>query len=233
MDAGRYPGRATARGRLPEGLAVPIDVPTSEIAAMLSESLRNEDQLMVHVGGSLATRAMLDAMDAAGGPAVWSSRRVRFEHGDGLLPELIPRAKNLGIVVIVNPTHLEVGQRATRENLARLKPFRSLLSAGIPVALGSDGPFNPFLNIMLASTFHDRPSEAVTREQAVIAYTRTAAYSEFMEQKGTLEAGKLADLAVLSQNIFSVSTAAMPKTESVLTLVGGKVIYDAHVLKAN
>jgi predicted amidohydrolase YtcJ len=212
----------------------PLTFPPSEIAAMLSESLRNEDQLMVHVSGSLATKAMLDALDASGGAATWSSRRVRFEHGDGLLPELIPRAKNLGIVVIINPTHLEVGERATRENLERLKPFRSLISAGIPVALGSDGPLNPFLNIMLACTFPDRPSEAVSREQAVIAYTRTAAYAEFMEQeKGTLEAGKLADLAILSQDIFSVSTEEMAKTESVLTLVGGKVVYDAHVLKAN
>jgi predicted amidohydrolase YtcJ len=198
---------------------------------MLSESLRNEDQLMVHVSGSLATRSMLDALDNSGGPAVWSSRRVRFEHGDGLLPELIPRAKNLGIVVIINPTHLEVGERATRENLVKLKPFRSLISAGIPVALGSDGPLNPFLNIMLASTFPDRPSEAVTREQAVIAYTRTSAYAEFMEQeKGTLEPGKLADLAVLSQDIFKVPLDDLPKTVSLLTMVGGRVVYDARVL---
>jgi predicted amidohydrolase YtcJ len=212
----------------------PLTFPRTEIEAMLSESLRNNDQLMVHVSGSVATLAMLDALDASGGAATWSSRRVRFEHGDGLLPELILRAKNLGIVVIVNPTHLEVGERASREQLARLKPFRSLISAGIPVALGSDGPFNPFLNIMLASTFPDRPSEAVTREQAVIAYTRTAAYAEFTErEKGTIEAGKLADVAVLSQDLFAVSTDEIPKTESVLTLVGGKVIYDAHVLKAN
>jgi hypothetical protein len=225
---------ATRQANDPRSWPFPLTFPPSEITAMLSESLRNDDQLMVHVSGSASTLAMLNALDASGGTAKWSSRRVRFEHGDGLLPELIPRAKNLGIVVIINPTHLEVGERASREQLARLKPFRSLISAGIPVALGSDGPFNPFLNIMLASTFPDRPSEAVSREQAVIAYTRTAAYAEFMEQeKGTLEAGKLADLAVLSQNIFSVSTDGISKTESVLTLVGGKVIYDAHVLKAN
>jgi predicted amidohydrolase YtcJ len=228
------PPEVTRQSNDPRNWAFPLTFPPSEITAMLSESLRNEDQLMVHVSGSLSTRSMLDAMDASGGAAVWSLRRVRFEHGDGLLPELIPRAKNLGIVVIINPTHLEVGERATRENLAKLKPFRSLISAGIPVALGSDGPFNPFLNIMLASTFPDRPSEAVSREQAVIAYTRTSAYAEFMEhEKGTLEAGKLADVAVLSQNIFLVSTDELSKTESVLTLVGGKVIYDAHVLQAN
>ena len=225
------PPEVTPHANDPRIWAFPLTFPPGEIQAMLSESRRNEDQLMVHVSGSLATRAMLDALDSSGGPAVWSTRRVRFEHGDGLLPDLIPRAKNLGIVVIINPTHLEVGERAARENLAKLKPFRSLISSGIPVALGSDGPFNPFLNIMLASTFSDRPSEAVSREQAVIAYTRTSAYAEFMEQEtGTLEAGKFADLAVLSQDIFAVPLNDLPKTVSLLTMVGGKVVYDAHLL---
>jgi predicted amidohydrolase YtcJ len=84
---------------------------------------------------------------------------------------------------------------------------------------------------MFASTHPDRPSEAITREQAVIAYTLTSAYAEFAEKdKGSLEPGKLADLAVLSQDIFSVPTAELPKTQSVLTLVGGKAVYDAGVL---
>jgi predicted amidohydrolase YtcJ len=87
---------------------------------------------------------------------------------------------------------------------------------------------------LLASTHPDRPSEALTREQAVIAYTATSAYAEFAEKdKGTLEPGKLADLAVLSQDIFSVPTQELPKTESVLTMVGGKVVYDSGVLHRN
>jgi hypothetical protein len=106
-----------------------------------------------------------------------------------------------------------------------------LLVAGIPVALGSDGPMNPYLNIMLASSDPDRPAEAMTREEAVIAYTRTAAYAEFAEKdKGCLEPHKLADLAVLSQDIFTVSPSELPKTESVLTMVNGKIVYDAKVV---
>ena len=64
-----------------------------------------------------------------------------------------------------------------------------------------------------------------------MAYTLTSAYAEFAENdKGSLEPDKLADLAVLSQDIFSVPTNDLPKTESVLTMVGGKVVYDAKVL---
>ena len=110
----------------------------------------------------------------------------------------------------------------------RAQPFKSLLAAGIPLALGSDGPTNPYLDIFFATNPGNRPSEAITREQAVIAYTATSAYSEFQEkEKGTIEPGKLADIAVLSQDIFTVPTPELPKTVSVLTMVGGKVVYKA------
>ena len=115
--------------------------------------------------------------------------------------------------------------------IQNIQPFRTLVDAGFPVALGSDGPINPYLNIMLACVDPGRPSEAITREQAVAAYTRGSAYAEFQEkEKGTLAPGMLADLAVLSQDIFSVPLPELPRTESVLTLVGGRTVYDAHVV---
>lgn len=211
--------------------------PKTELAAMLRESLHDQDQLLVHVVGYPATAGMLDAMRSAGGPRVWAKRRVRFEHGDGLTPELIPRSKAMGIVVVQNPTHFDVAKlnpdlHSVFEK-TQTQPLRSLLAAGIPVAFGSDGPTNPYLNIQFASLDPNRPSEAISREQAVVAYTRTSAYAEFAEkQKGSLEPGKLADLAVLSQDIFTVPAPDLPKTTSLLTLVGGKVAYDAGVLAA-
>jgi hypothetical protein len=87
---------------------------------------------------------------------------------------------------------------------------------------------------MFATNPGNRPSEAITREQAVIAYTLTSAYAEFAEkEKGSLESGKLADLAVLSQDIFTVPAQDLPKTVSILTLVGGKVVYKANAAKGN
>jgi predicted amidohydrolase YtcJ len=163
-------------------------------------------------------------------------QRVRFEHGDSLTPDLIPQVKEMGIVVVQNPIHLAGGDAipGLGRVLEKLKaqPLRSLLAACIPVAFGSDGPPNPYLNIMFASLDPERPSEAITREQSVIAYTLTSAYAEFAEKdKGSQEPGKLADLAVLSQNIFTVDASELPKTESVLTMVGGKIMYDGKVIR--
>jgi len=209
---------------------LPLIFPQAEMKAMLRESLQNHDQLLLHVSGYPAAAAMLHLMQASGGARVWATRRVRFEHGDGLFPGLIPLAKSLGIVVVQNPTHFAV----LGEDVQKVaQPVRSLIAAGIPVALGSDGPLNPYLNIMLAVTHPHQHSEGITPEQAVIAYTRTSAYAEFTEHnKGTLEPGKLADLAVLSQDIFTVPLPKLPETKSLLTLVGGRIVYDAHTLSA-
>ncbi|WP_133557482.1 amidohydrolase family protein [Pedobacter duraquae] len=72
-----------------------------------------------------------------------------------------------------------------------------------------------------------RPSEAISREDAVIAYTLTSAYAEFAEQnKGSLVFGKVADLVVLSQDIFKVPVPQLLQTESLLTIIDGKIVYD-------
>jgi predicted amidohydrolase YtcJ len=207
-----------------------------EMEAMLRESLKNDDQLLVHVVGDRTTETFLTAMEATGGKAIWEKRRVRIEHGDGVMQDLVSRTKDLGVVVVQNPTHVTIRElllkRYGPERTEQVSLFRSLLEAGIPLAFGSDGPNNPYLNIMLASIYPGKPKEALTREQAVIAYTLTSAYAEFAENdKGSLQPGKLADLAVLSQDIFTIPPPDLPKTESVLTLVGGNVVYDAHAVR--
>ena len=203
----------------------------AQMSAMLDESLRANTQLIVHVNGYPAAMAMLDAMQNNGGVMTWPSRRVRFEHGEGLTPDVLPRLEAMGIVVVENPTHL-----AHHLRLAQSQLLKSILDARIPLALGSDsgGSVNPYRDIMLASTHPDRPDEAITREQAVIASTLTSAYAEFAEHdKGSLVPGKLADIAVLSQDIFTVPNDDLPKTAAALTIVGGKVIYDSRALTNN
>jgi predicted amidohydrolase YtcJ len=110
--------------------------------------------------------------------------------------------------------------------MKHIQPLRTLLDNGIPLAIGGDGPMNPYLNIMLATIHPDNPKEAISREEAVIAYTLGSAYAEFKEkEKGSLTKGKLADLAVLSQDIFTVNPEELLATRSMLTMMGGKIVY--------
>jgi predicted amidohydrolase YtcJ len=72
------------------------------------------------------------------------------------------------------------------------------------------------------------PEERLTVEQAVQAYTRNSAYARFSEDRlGTLEPGKEADLVVLSQDIFTVAHESIGRTKPVMTMVGGKIVYEA------
>jgi predicted amidohydrolase YtcJ len=105
--------------------------------------------------------------------------------------------------------------------------MKSLIAAGVGVAIGSDGPMNPYLNVMFATINANNPPEAMTREQAIAAYTLGSARAERLEtQKGTISPGMLADIAMLSQDIFTVKPDALPATVSVLTLVGGKIVHE-------
>ena len=131
-------------------------------------------------------------------------------------PIIPPTIKEMRIVLMQIPIHLAGGDAIPKIGrvLEKLKaqPLRSLLAAGIPVAFGSDGPPNAYLNIMFASLDPNRPSEAITRKQAAIAYTLTSAYAELAEKdKGSLEPEKLADLAVRSQDIVTVDASAMER----------------------
>ena len=207
-----FPGRPGWYGR--------IDFPLDTVRAMLAEALRTREQLMLHIGGDSIIKLVLGMMKQMAPDSVWRPLRVRFEHGDGMAADLVPAARSLGVIVVQNPTHFG------------FQPLRSLLTSGMHIAIGSDNARNPYLNIMLAVNRPSVPTEALTREEAVTAYTRGSAYAEFKEnEKGTLAPGMLADLAVLSQDIFTVPANALPATVSVLTMVGGKAVYDAGVLR--
>ncbi len=234
-------GTLTARGawKVPEKppldalmTDLPLEFPKEEYPKLLQESIRNKEQLILHISGNRSASTVLDAVDTTGGKSVWAGRRLCFEHGDGIYPDQFARIKQDGIIVVQNPMHLAPFLPPGMVAFEKAQNLKSLLAAGIPLAFGSDGPTNPYLDIMFATNPGNRPSEAITREQAVTAYTLTSAYAEFQEKvKGTLEPGKLADIAVLSQDIFTVPAPELPKTTARLTMVGGKVVYEAPASK--
>lgn len=195
----------------------------------------SEDPLAVHAVGDGAIDAYVSAVERGGRPEVWRAKRPRIEHGDMLAPDLIARVKALGMVVVQNPLHFMLADvlsaRLGARRMAGLQPMKSLLDQGIPLAIGADGPMNPFLNIMAAVTHPANPNEALTREQAVTAYTAGSAYAEFQEkQKGQLAPGLLADLAVLSADLFTVPVAQLPGLNSVMTMVGGRIVHDVGAI---
>ncbi len=206
----------------------------ADIRRILEAALARGEQPAFHVSGDSAVALLLRTMADIAPADRWRGLRVRLEHGDGLAPDLFPLAADLGVVHIQNPLHLALpavmGARMG-ERLAGYQLLRSVGDAGIALALGSDAGgsgFNPFLNMMLAVAHPTHPDEGLTPEGALAAYTRGAAHAERAEsRKGMLRAGMQADVAILSQDILSIPPDQWPATESVLTIVGGEVAYEA------
>ena len=200
-----YPGRPSWYGRL--------NFPVDTVRAMLAAALRpGAPQLHLHIVGDSTAELVLGMMEALAPDSVWRARRVRFEHATPITGLQIARVARLGIV-IAQPRGA--------------MPYRSWRAAGIPVAYGSDGFRYPFVHMTTVVTDGRNAEETVSREEAVRIYTLGSAYAERAEgEKGTLVPGKLADLAVLSQDIFTVPVQELAATRSVLTVVGGEVVYD-------
>jgi len=200
-----------------------------ELRRILEIAARGDQPLLLHIAGDAALEKVFAIMRTI--PADWPALRVRIEHGD-FIDRFVDDAKRFGVIVVQNPAHFTLGDVARARYgaaaMGNFMPMRSLIARGIPAAIGSDGPLNPWLNVMFATIHPANPPEAITREQAIVAYTRGSAFAEFAEkEKGTIAPGKLADLAVLSQDVFAVPPPELPKTVSVMTIVGGKVIYAA------
>jgi predicted amidohydrolase YtcJ len=202
-----YPNRNNWYGRL--------DLPEDTIKQILKEALTGNRQLMLHIVGDSATTIVLNLMKQMASGDRWKEKRVRIEHGVGITTKAsMNEVKNLGVIIVHTPQYGKGSSLATWINMK------------IPVAIGPDALINPYINIMFMTAQQTDSSQNITREQAVIAYTKGSAYAELAEKyKGTLMPGMLADLAVLSQDIFSIPAQQLPATKSVLTMVNGKIVY--------
>lgn len=190
----------------------------SDLAPLVAMAADNNQQLLLHASGDRTVASALNAI------AKHPLNRPRIEHGDGMHADLFPLAKQTGAIIVVNPSHFPFSSFYPGKGYM---PSLSLLKAGIPIAIGSDGPMNPWLNVMFAIARQDQPGESLSVDEALRAYTAGSAYAEMTEAtKGKIAPGYLADLAVLSQDIFKVPVHALPETKSQLTMIGGKVVYE-------
>lgn len=221
------------------GVRGQLNFPADAIQSQLKRSVVGKPvdaQPMFHAVGDATADTILDRMSVLAEDRDWRVRRPRIEHGTLLRADRYVDARRKGVIVVQNPLHFSLAPitdvRFPPALLAEIDPMRSLLDANVTVAIGSDavaGPGNPFLDLFFALLQPTRPAEALTMEQAVVAYTRTSAEAEFQEQrKGTIEPGKAADLTLLSQDIFTVPLEAIPATRALLTIVDGAVVHDAR-----
>jgi predicted amidohydrolase YtcJ len=206
-------------------------------------------QLITHAIGDRANHAILDfyeRLEKEDGPR---DRRDRIEHAQTLLPEDIPRFAKLHVIASVQPFHaIDDGRWAEKrigpERVKTTYAFRSLMDSGAVVAFGSDwpvAPLSPLIGIYAAVTRRTIdgknpngwiPQEKVTVAQAVRAYTFNASYAEGEEAIiGAIQAGQLADLIVLSANIFKIDPTEIDKVKVDLTFLGGQIIYDRNAAK--
>lgn len=195
----------------------PLLYPADTLKEMLRESLTTKQQLMMHISGDSAFNVVLELIKVAGTASQWRPLRCRIEHNMIGNPTNEQRRllREYGILVMHTPKYNHGS------------PLHSLLNDGIIVGLSPDGTTNPFWDIMQITAQQKNPNENITREQAVIAYTKTNAYAEFKEkEKGMLKKGMLADLVVLSQDMFTIPVEQLPATVSILTMVDGKLVYE-------
>jgi hypothetical protein len=171
--------------------------------------------------------------------------RWRVEHAQIVSPVDIPRFAKLGIIPSMQPSHAisDLHFAPSRLGMKRLEgayAWASFIKSGSIIAGGSDAPVErgePMIEFYAAVARKDQkgfsgegwhPEQAVSRDQALKMFTIWSAYAAFQEDlKGSIEAGKLADLTVLSADIMKIPEPDILKTRCVMTVIGGEIVYTA------
>ena len=193
-----------------------------------------------------SVRLALDVFETANHAIdnIGNHRQIRnsIEHCENIHPDDLPRFAELGVVASMQPYHLTLdnNEKIVRIGKDRCRyewPHRSLLDAGAKLAFGSDYPvvdFNPFLGIYAAVTRQDdkaqptgcNPQEKIRLAEALKAYTMGSSYVYGRNAElGTLERGKLADVVVLSQNLFAIPQEQIKSCDIEMTIMDGRVVY--------
>jgi predicted amidohydrolase YtcJ len=230
----------------PKTSGLPSDemIPESKMLKNILDADRAGLQIAVHAIGDKANKAILDMFAEVEKRNGGRDRRLRIEHAQHLRPEEIKRFGSQRVIASMQPYHaIDDGRWAENrigpERAKGTYAFRSLLDSGAILAFGSDwfvAPMEPLMGIYAAVTRRTLdgkrpngwvPEQKITIAEAVEAYTLGSAYASFDEKiKGSIEVGKLADIAVLSDDIFKIKPEEIEKVKVVITIFDGKVIYD-------
>jgi predicted amidohydrolase YtcJ len=220
-------------------------------------ALQNDLQFTAHSQGDAAVHALVDAYERVNREFPVRSQRPSVTHSSFMSPEVIEKMRNIGVVADLQPAWLERDGGTLREQFgdARMRffhPYKSLFDAGVVVGGGSDhmqkigsmrsiNPYNPFygmwVTLVRQPRWTDKPlhtEERISREQAIRLYTINNAFLLFGEkEKGSLEAGKLADFIVLEQDILTCPLDEVKSIRVAETWVGGKQVYTSRARKSS
>ncbi len=198
-------------------------------------------QIFVHAIGDAAVRRTLDGFEAARRANGARDSRHRVEHIELIHPDDLSRFKELGAIASMQPLHAPASatgidvwpSRVGSARWDRSFAWRSLREAGATLAFGSDWPVvsqNPMRGVHMA--LNRKPwiegglDQRQTLTETLIAYTRDAAYAEFQEhQKGQLKAGLLADMVLLTHDVFAMPIEELDQVHPVLTMCDGQIVY--------
>lgn len=187
-------------------------------------------QVMIHAIGSRSNELVLDVFERVIRENGAKDRRFRIEHAHNAREEDLRRFGSSKIIPSMQPFLFFGGFWNNAE------PYRAMLDAGAILAFGSDASMtelNPLYGIYAAvSSFETEGNDNARKkifsvEEAIRAYTLGSAYAEFQEDvKGSITVGKLADMVILSDDIFSINPEAIKNTKVLTTIVDGKVVYE-------
>ena len=220
----------------------------------IDELDRRGFQIFTHAIGDRAVRTALDAYEHAERRNHSRDPRPRIEHIETISAPDIKRFGKLGVIASFQPLHsypdedtLSIWSRnAGPERGKRAWAWRSIQKEDGRLAFGSDWPvvtLNPWLGVQTAVTRQTRdgqpaagfvPEQRLSIEDAIKGYTLGAAVAGRREAtEGSLETGKLADLIILSDDLFKIKPMDIAKQEVMVTMVGGKVVYESPRWKAS
>ncbi|MCI0339447.1 MAG: amidohydrolase [Acidobacteria bacterium] len=230
----------------PKTSGLPSDemIPEGKMLKNILNADRAGLQIAAHAIGDKANKAILDMFAEVEKQNGQRDRRFRIEHAQHLRPEEIKRYGSQRVIASMQPYHAIDDGRWAENRIGPVRArgtyaFRSLLDAGAILAFGSDwfvAPMEPLMGIYAAVTRRTLdgkrpqgwvPEQMITVAEAVRAYTLGSAYAGFDEKiKGSIEVGKLADLAVLSDDIFKINPVEIEKVRVVLTIFDGRVVHE-------
>ena len=218
--------------------------PDATMHGLLDRYHRQGWQLAIHAIGDAAIEQVLSGMEAADSAEhPVAGRRHRIEHCGFLTPGQMARMAARGIEPVPQPVFMyEFGdlyvQNLGEDRAAAAYPMRSWLEAGANPAASSDAPVSstdPFQNLFTMVTRETNRGivigrdEAISLDEAVHCLTWCGAYTQFAEaRRGRIAPGMLADIAVLSHDIFAHGPARLRDTQADLVLRGGEVVYDRN-----